>query len=330
MTSTVMSKALLLLLLVGTGCGPVDDDYLPTTRVVATGPMRRFPFAFHGRLGVHVAYSQHEDAYVPPADAVDAVTRIGGATAAQPAFYLSSVVDLEDRLLGVSYAATTIDDTHELVHAWTSLDGDAWSPRPSVLTTPRTGLRRPGGWGGILFHRRLHFDDGAIVGTAYGNYIGDDYYRTVWVRSGDLGSSWEVVSTVASGKVGTEGYGEPVSARCPNGEWVVVMRSGYPTPLYLSRSFDAGTTWTAPYELDFVGWDPDLLVIDNDLYLSFGNPGFVDVERSRDCGRTWELVHHDSIQTTSGYTGMALEDSRLWLYFDSHAETAIEGQRVDR
>jgi len=307
-----------------TACGVVSPLNL---NLVSEGSIRHFPFAFDVNGKTLVCWSEHADAYI--AGSVDACTVIGNNKPASrnKDFYLSGVVQTGDYLLGESYITYAGNGNTVITNGWLSSDqGVTWVPQPGVMTLPKPGKVRESGWGGYLFHRRLHIDpiDGAIVGTVYGNYADDpNWYSTLWVKSRDMGLTWSVISAVAAGPIGTEGYGEPVSAFC-KGQIVVVTRTGLGPPMAITRSFDNGYTWEAPHSLDLIGWDPDLLAVNDTLILSYGLPGEVHIAESRDCGRNWNVVKSLDLPTSSGYTGLSY-DGKLSVFTDYLSETKIIG-----
>ena len=178
----MFSKVALLSAVVSAGCSPSENpvtDDPPGKFLVAQGVIRHFPFAFDVPGGTLVSYSQHVDAVVPAP--VDAVTLLGGSTAAAANFYLTGVVAAQGVLLGMSYITGALDPTSERSYGWTSQDGGVhWAQRLGVVQLPELPKEREAGWGGLVFHRRLHAIDGAIQGTLYGNFKSDgDWYRSV-------------------------------------------------------------------------------------------------------------------------------------------------------
>lgn len=310
------------------GRGPLSPG---ATIEVSAGPIRHFPFAFEVGPQVLVSYSQHADGYI--ADPVDAMTAVAaggavGATVQAANFYVSGMAAIAGALYGASYITSAMNDAAERSHGWTSGDqGRTWQPQPGVVHLPAPPKARAAGWGGLLFHRRLHVLGGSLVGTLYGNYESDgDWYRTVWAISADLGKNWNVVSTIAAGAAGTEGYGEPVSAFCADGRILVVMRTGPTSPMRMTRSSDQGLSWEPPTELaGKVGWDPDLLAASGAILLSYGLPGQIWVDRSPDCGSSWREGSHLEVPTSSGYTGLAHVDGAIVVFTDSAGESKITG-----
>lgn len=319
-------------------CGAPSSSPPVTQILVASGGINHFPFSFNPTPdSTLVHYSTHVDAVV--SSPVDAGRLLDHPAFLAHDFYLSGVVNLgTGTLYGASYITTATGPKEEIVHGWTSSDGGlTWNPRPGRLHLPEAQMARDAGWGGLLYHRRLHFlPGGAIGGTVYGGYArdrkpdGGEWYRTAWAVSRDLGLNWSIQSTIAEGPAGTEGYAEPVSAICPDGRILVIMRTGPQSVLRWARSSDGGHSWSAPADIDgrFTGWDPDLLSLSGGLVLSWGVTGEAHVATSQDCGTTWSRLTDYDIATTSGYTGLAFYKHHLMLFTDRAAETEIWGYRV--
>lgn len=317
-------------------CGAPPAGHVREPVLVAAGGINHFPFAYDLRGSkTLIAYSTHKDEVV--ADPVDAARVIGAAGAVSAAnFYLSGVASALPGLYAASYITTAIDEHGERVHGWTSSDnGATWKPRPGVLHLPEPPIARGAGWGGLLFHRRLHRIGGRLAGTVYGGYArdqrrdGGEWYRAAWVESDDDGASWRVRSTIGEGPAGTEGYAEPVTAICPDGRILAVVRTGPTSPLSWARSADGGATWSAPRELPgMTGWDPDLLALPGGLIMSWGITGAVHVAQSQDCGASWRHVVDLDIATCSGYSGLALVNGGLMVFTDRNNETEVWGYPV--
>lgn len=329
------SRALLAAATFLLGCGQSAHRREPV--LVAAGGINHFPFAFDlPGGGVLVGYSTHKDEVV--ANPVDSARLLGSAAPVSAQnFYLSGVAPVTTGLYGASYITTALDERSERVHGWASSDnGSTWTPRPGILRLPEPQIDRAAGWGGLLFHRRLHRMGGKVGGTLYGGYARDrkpggmEWYRSVWAESEDDGASWHVRSVIAEGEAGTEGFGEPVSAICPDRRILVVMRTGGGSPMQWARSADDGTSWSAPRVLpEVVGYDPDLLALPGaGLLLSWGVPGAVRVAASQDCGDSWHPIAEFDIATCSGYSGMAVVNGGLTIFTDRNNETEVWGYPV--
>ena len=127
---------------------------------------------------------------------------------------------------------------------WRSVDG----PSPLYVSVPNvvSGHGDGGPVIGPLFHGRSHaLKDGTILGTMYTNFVADKKYpreggrrspwRSVLVKSTDLGKNWDYVSTIACGDDLADpaflnrvqnGLCEPSLEIQPDGMLICVMRSG--------------------------------------------------------------------------------------------------------
>ena len=205
----------------------------------------------------------------------------------------------------------------------------------------------------IFIHRSvLEQADGSLILSAYGWFEEDNQaseyrstmskFRAMLLRSGDLGLSWEYVSTIASGPVGQEGFNEPVIVRLTRGRHagrlVCLMRTGRENPIYQAESDDDGKTWGAPRELSWVysrfgrsrpivGTDPDLTeMADGTLVLSFGHkPDYRDdgifLAFSLDQGSSWTEVTRLSSSPTCAYTSVReISPGVLFVTYSARAE----------
>ena len=69
---------------------------------------------------------------------------------------------------------------------------------------------------------------------------------------------------------------------------------------------------------------------DEGLFLSYGTPGHVWVDRSIDCGASWTNEEQIDLPTTTGYTGLAHVQDDLMVFTDAESETQIRGYRVPK
>ncbi|MEE3370559.1 MAG: exo-alpha-sialidase [Planctomycetota bacterium] len=149
----------------------------------------------------------------------------------------------------------------------------------------------------------VRLPNGDLLATMYGDLKGDKQYRTMIVRSKDLGRSWRYYSTVAyqpqdpdPHRVGQFcGYCEPSLVLLQNGQLLCVMRTqgteipNEYRPLYASWSDDEGKTWSRPQSTHpaLMNISPTLAVLDNGVVVcQYGRPGF-HVVFSTDNGHTW-------------------------------------------
>ena len=120
----------------------------------------------------------------------------------------------------------------------------------------------------IRLHRSMiELPGGDLLATAYGAFKADRIpsayqkkmmkLRSLLFRSGDGGKSWKLISTIAVGDVGSEGFNEPVICRLSHGPHVgrllCRMRTG--RDLHQAVSDDEGSTWSKPQPVAFNGID---------------------------------------------------------------------------
>jgi hypothetical protein len=181
----------------------------------------------------------------------------------------------------------------------------------------------------------IELQNGDLLATAYGHFEADKFaseynpkmYKTraFLLRSNDQGKNWKYVSTIASGPVEQEGFGEPVMAQLKHGpragRLICQMRTGRETPIYQCESDDEGQSWTRAYPLlwrysrfgrthSIVGTDPDIIEMhDGTLVMSFGHkPDYREhgnyLAFSTDHGDNWGAVTRLSSTPTAAYTGV--------------------------
>ena len=161
------------------------------------------------------------------------------------------------------------------------------------------------GWPGFSVGKIVQLPNGDLLGTLYGNLRGDDnWYRTMILRSTDLGQSWRYRASVAFSPDDPDpqlagqycGYCEPSLALLSDRKLLCIMRTQgthYPgeyRPLYQCWSDDLGKTWTEPVVSAplLMNIAPVLAVLDNGVVACvYGRPGF-HVAFSLDNGHTWQ------------------------------------------
>jgi hypothetical protein len=201
----------------------------------------------------------------------------------------------------------------------------------------------------------VELKNGDLLATAYGHFEKDtfatDYLpkmfktRAFLLRSKDQGRTWSYVSTIASGPVEQEGFGEPVMVQLRHGsradQLVCHMRTGRETPIYQCESDDEGKTWTKAFPLQWtysrfgrsrpiVGTDPDLIEMeDGTLVMAFGHkPDYQEhgnyLAFSVDHGHSWTQVVSLSATVTRAYCGVReVSAGELFVvYTTSDANTA--------
>ncbi len=227
---------------------------------------------------------------------------------------------------------------------------DHWKSWEGPLDTPVSIPNGTGGTGddmrpfnGPLFWRSmLDLPDGRFLATMYGYFEGDTVpitgfkptqgffkYRTMLLQSSNRGASWSLVSTVAyDPSIGQESFCEPALLRLPDGELIVIMRTGYThDPMYLCRSRDEGRIWTKPASTGLRGVDPRLLLLSNGLIAcAYGVKEYESNRRerrimfSRDAGKSW----FQNTLVFAGYGGsyshaIQLEPNKILYVYDADA-----------
>jgi hypothetical protein len=120
----------------------------------------------------------------------------------------------------------------------------------------------------MRIHRRVvELPNGDLLTTLYGWMEGDNAFsgymttmrktRVMLLKSTNKGKHWELVSTIAAGDVGTEGFNESVLARVSRGRHagrlICQMRTG--NELYEAMSEDNGLTWSKAKPRVYAGLD---------------------------------------------------------------------------
>ncbi|MEO8854441.1 MAG: sialidase family protein [Ginsengibacter sp.] len=288
------------------------------------GKERQLPFVFKFGKNIFVSYSEHHDAVMAyPVDAM-MISRDNGKTwsekITQPDFYLTSMFKKDGILYGIVYFTYPDSPTQERMVYWTSGDeGKSWVKHNGIVNASENKQFKTtdGIWGSILFHRGMKvMDDGSIRGVMYGHYDGDEKYRVVWAKSNDNCATWQIVSTIAAGfpvdsSNHAEGYCEPTFAKTHDGSILCVMRIGSYLPLYQSRSYDNGTTWSKPVVLpgltgkSLESVDPNLVLMKNGiLALTYGRPGTRIAFSDDGCGYHWDFSMDTYTKETTGYSGI--------------------------
>jgi hypothetical protein len=169
----------------------------------------------------------------------------------------------------------------------------------------------------------VEMDDGELLATMYGYFQGDKKYRCVLVRSRDRGHSWRYVATIAYDATAPgEGLCEPAMIRTGGAGLLVAMRTGSmpgKTPMYSTRSADAGLTWSKPIPIADRGVEPDFArTEDNVLVCSYGRPNVYVMCSPDGEGRRWIANTPVYLGSSTCYTAMAaIGKDRILLVHDA-------------
>jgi hypothetical protein len=146
-------------------------------------------------------------------------------------------------------------------------------------------------WGDMKRH-----NDGSLIALTYPYYHASQlplpFTSAASYRSTDQGRSWAKIGHILYNEADRrrDGFTEPALEILPDGSLFAVLRTtdGHGVgPMFRSRSFDGGASWTAPEAFTDTGVLPRLLHLKNGiLVLSSGRPG-VDLRFSADGGRSW-------------------------------------------
>jgi len=185
------------------------------------------------------------------------------------------------------------------------------------------------------------WDENTIMRAVYGRPVPNVRFYEVWLlRTEDNGSTWEWI-TMASDPEGLVGLGETSLVQAGNGDLIAMMRAEpvreHPH-LHLTRSRDAGRTWSPPVNTGISGHPPHLLQLSGgELLCTYGyrlDPMGIRAVVSRDCGHTWSdpIVLRDDGYGKGGNLGypitVQLDDGSLFtLYYFTGADevTCVAG-----
>lgn len=199
-------------------------------------------------------------------------------------------------------------------------------------------------WGDM----RVAKDRSLIAGVYPGYLAGDPAHHcgVFFYRSADGGRSWRTQGRIryqpdaVADARGAErdGFTEPAFEILRDGSLLAVLRTtdGLGVgPMYMSRSGDAGKTWSVPRAFTQTGVLPRLLLLGNGvLALSSGRPG-VDLRFSFDGkGERWSEPHRlvplssEGIQVDScGYTSLlALDKDSFLIAYSWFRRPGVDGK----
>jgi len=269
-----------------------------------------FTYANPDASRVYVNYSRHEDTYVShPIDSTKLSTD-GAATFPNtidnPDMLIMTMAQLPDgRTFAKNYMNYYLTDTTAATTSWI-IDHDVWHRVDGVLTMPDAeagGVNGPlvgsTDWYPMVFSKGIVvLDDGTILNTLYG------FGKAYLVQSSDHGQTWTYRSKIAENDgtlFHTDGskiyFAEPSLQLTADGSLLSIMRTVSNMPLYQTRSYDQGLTWSKPELLP--GIDPSLarsiypqtLLLDNGvLVLTTGRPNNKLLFSLDGSGYKWEYA----------------------------------------
>ena len=282
---------------------------------------------------VYVNYNRHRDVVVDyPYDStrVYNVNTLLNATANEQlqddyvtmktdnTMFFTAMAKLSDgRLFCQNYMTYYLTDTTATTYSWIIDTDGSWQRVEGTLTIPKklagSGPQSGSNWHRYGFSRCLiQLEDGTLLGSMYGTY------GAIMVESKDEGKTWNYRSTIADSAIGldqpyinTDGtaitWFEPAVTRCADGSLLCVMRTWRDKPLYQTRSYDDGLTWSKPILMPGLDVEkeegmsiyPHLVLLSNGvLAMATGVPGDTIYFSLDGCGYNWDY----GITTYSGDT----------------------------
>ena len=217
--------------------------------------------------------------------------------------------------------------------AWTSTDdGETWTSRP-IEKAPRGA--HIVGWN---VGTPVVLANGTILGAIYGRVNREDPSSRVWAsRSTDGGQTWDFI-TVFHDPTGDASFNEADLVLMPSGRILAMARPQVTAKhnMFQSYSDDGGLSWSAPEQVPFWGFPPNLLLLDSGAvmvtYAHRRHPCGVRACISYDEGRTWDveneiIVRDDSLPKGVGYPkSVQLSDGSI---FTVCAQTKIAGLKPE-
>lgn len=235
--------------------------------------------------------------------------------------FLCSFVEIPSSLPhGGKYFANTyinyyIDNSNASTIGWIyDPEADTWERVDGTLHIPEsiTGVtgRLTGSFGDSWWH--------PVVFTGNGMFIDDDgdgvketMIATVYgggchlIQSTDLGLTWTLRSVIFDRKDSNKyynpngtpisGFVEPSLTLCADGSLLSILRVGNNLPLWQTRSFDNGLTWTEPEIMpggtNAMSIYPGAVLLDNGVLVACtGRPNTTVVFSLDGCGYKWDYL----------------------------------------
>ncbi len=191
-----------------------------------------------------------------------------------------------------------------------------------------------------LYGTLLELENGDLL-TAFECEVatppGSDFAASTFiVRSNNGGESFEYVSTLGAeangGHVGEVGFCEPDLEVLANGDILCMMRTGSDTPMYQSRSTDAGRTWSKPVCIGWPGVKPHLRLLSNGVLACsagrgiYGHPQVTYAMFSIDgTGEEWEYPLSFHTGPGCSYTSNLERDGKLYVVYSHSSFTEPSG-----
>lgn len=166
-------------------------------------------------------------------------------------------------------------------------------------------------------------DDGSLIFVAYAVVTKEEYKMKSGLyvfHSTDNARTWNLISTVFPDVDGELGYTEPFVHKMPDGSFIIVFRTGYKTPSFITRSTDECKTWSKPKYFDRrLGVFPQVVTLDCGVTIaSYGRPGIFVKATADERGIDWQEPVDVNIPVTCSYTGIVAiaENKALLVYSD--------------